>query len=538
VITKVLHGYRPAGLLRYLFGPGKHEEHRNPRVVASWDAAPWLHHPAKLPPVQRDGEVVELGEFGFDLRPLTTTMQETAEATGLPVTNPQAITKEWADRVRAGDLPKDTPGWVKHYKYDRNKDAVVLRQGYVWHCPVRLHPSDRTLTDQEWETIAERLMRATGIHQAGCRWIAVRHADDHIHLVATLVSENTGKRFYPYRDWQKLEKERRQLERELGLYETAGADRTARREPTRAEKGKAQRLGWPVTAREELRRVVAQYAATTQDGDEFLAQLKREGLNPKTATSADGQVRGYTVALPGDLTAKSEPVRYSGTTLAADLTWPKLAARWATTPPPAPTAHTEDGRTTPAARHESLHHAADVAERAIKAIRDGSEDVDGIAHATSELLATLAHGREGREQGPLAEITDRYDRAARTPHRVLPQHIGPIARDLRQASRQIAAAGALTRRGKEKFGMLALVLALASLVAEIAAWHHAGCRTHQATAARRAAMALDELPRPAPKARPPGHPTQPPVRARRERPAVWRGINGLPEPPSRGRRGG
>ncbi|MEU4674553.1 relaxase/mobilization nuclease domain-containing protein [Amycolatopsis sp. NPDC023774] len=384
-----------------------------------------------------------------------------------------------------------------------------------------MHPDDPTLSDKQWEQIAERLMKATGIHQAGARWIAVRHADDHIHLVATLVSERTGKRIYPDRDWPKLRAECRKIERELGLVATAGADKTALPAPTRREKGKAERKGWAMTAREELRRVVSQCAASTSSDEEFLRQLRREGLNPKTTVGADGEVRGYTVSRPGDVTADGTPVTYSGTKLAADLTWPKLMARWASTPTAAPVERTEDGRVSRTERHDALEHAAAVVERATEQIRDGGGDVDGIAHATGEVLTTLARGREGRELGPLAEIAERYDRAARTPHRVLPARIGPVARDLRQASRRIAAAGALSGRGKEKFAGIALLLALASLVAEIAAWQQMRGRVHQAAAARRAARALPGL------AQPPGG-GRPPAAARPVTPPTAGGTQGRP----------
>ncbi|CAL9677712.1 hypothetical protein SUDANB95_08036 (plasmid) [Actinosynnema sp. ALI-1.44] len=540
MIAKVVHGYRPGGLLAYLFGPGKHEEHRDPRVVASWDGAPYLHHPDKLPAVVLGEETVGPGEFDFDLKPLVRTMRELAEQAGLPVTNPPGITPEWEELMRAGGaVPPDAPSWVKHYKYDPKKKAVVLRQGYVWHCPVRLHEDDPTLTDAQWEQIAERLMKATGIHQAGCRWIAVRHADDHIHLMATLVSERTGKRFYPFRDWKKLREECRAIEQEMGLVATAGADKTALQEPTRSEKGKAERLGRLVTAREELRRVVAQCAASARDGAEFLAELKREGLAPETVLDAAGQVRGYTVALPGDVTADGKPVRYSGTKLAADLTWPKLAARWSSTPPVAEPERAEDGRVAPAIRRDALVGAAEVVERAAARVRDGEEDVDGIAHATGELLAALSRGREGREPGPLAEVAERYDRAARTPHRVLPERMGPLARELRHASRRLAAVGALSGRGKEKFAAATLLLALAGLVAEIAAWQQLRGRTHQAAAARTAAGALPGLARPADGARRPvnARPLQPPAAggARRERPVIRRDVAGPGEPRPRGK---
>jgi len=492
VIAKVLRGWRPGGLLAYLFGPGRFEEHRDPRVVASWDGAPWLHQPDKLASVVLDGEVLEPGEFDFDLRQLITTMQELAPLAGLPVHNPRAITADWAEHLRSGaPLPADAPPWVRYYKYDPKAKAVVLRPGWVWHCPVRLHPDDPILSDDQWQHIAQRLMQATGIHQAGCRWVAVRHADDHIHLVATLVSERTSGRFHPYRDYPKLRAACQQLERELGLVGTAGADRTAVPAPTRGEQGKAARSGRAGTAREDLHRSVAQCAAISRDGAQFLTELQREGLDPRTVLDSAGQVRGYTVALPGDRTATGERVRYSGSTLGSDLSWSKLMARWASTPPLAPIPRNEHGRVPPSERHAAIRHAAAVVERATRVLRDADADgAEGIAHATGEVLAALSRGREGHTPGPLTEIAGCYDRAARTPHRVLPVDIGLVARDLRHAARWLGAVGVLSGRGEEKLATITLVLALAGLVAEIAAWQQLRGRVHQAAAARSAARAL------------------------------------------------
>ena len=47
VIGKVLRGQRPAGLIRYLYGPGRREEHRDPHLVAGW------RDPAELEPALR-----------------------------------------------------------------------------------------------------------------------------------------------------------------------------------------------------------------------------------------------------------------------------------------------------------------------------------------------------------------------------------------------------------------------------------------------------------------------------------------------------
>lgn len=501
------YGWRPAGLIAYLFGPGRREEHRNPRVVASWDGAPGFHQPPKLPAVRVGEEVIEPGEFDFDLRPLNATMVEWPRRAKFPLTTPPRIpaapgdlatrreVEYWSEWLRVSGKrkpPREAPEWVRWHRYDPKAQRIVLQPGYVWHCPVRLAPDDPTLTDAQWEMIARRLMTATGLHQEGCRWIAVRHADDHIHLVATLVSEGTGRRVYPRTDFPKLREACQQLERELGLARTPGIDGTAARRPTRREVGKAERIGRGEPARVELRRVVSQAAAAARDGGEFLRLLQREGLVVRVQRTSVGQVRGYAVGLPADLTAEGSSVVYSGSKLARDLTWPKLLERWASTPTyePVPLPRTEFGHPTPAARRAVLAEAAEVVNRAAATLRAGHEDGDGISHATGEVLATLSAAKEGREPGELSAVLDAFDRAGRTPERVLPSSLGPLARELRWAARHLARIGALPGRGHEKFATAALLVALASLVVEIGAWHQMRGRVHQAAAARLAANAI------------------------------------------------
>jgi len=284
---------------------------------------------------------------------------------------------------------------------------------------------------------------------------------------------------------------------------TASADKTATPAPTRAELGKAHRLGWARTPRDELRTRVSQCAATAGDADQFLAELTAEGLDPRTVRNPAGRVVGYTVALPGDRTANGTGVRYAGRTLAADLSWRKLAARWAGTPPVTPLPRTNHGRVAPSERHNTLSEAASAVDRAATFIRNGTEqDVDGIAHATGEILAALSRRREGHDPGSLTELTRRYDRAARTPHQVLPARSGLVAAELRHAARQLGAIGILTGRGQERLATAALLLALAGLVAEIAAWQQLRDRAHQAAAAQATARQLPELARTAAGRRP------------------------------------
>ena len=95
MITKVVHGWRPAGLIAYLLGPGRAEEHRQPRVIASWDGLDAAWQPART----------GAGHWDLDLGPLVATLRAPAVAAGLP---------------------------------DRSDDSG--KRGYVWHCSARLAP--------------------------------------------------------------------------------------------------------------------------------------------------------------------------------------------------------------------------------------------------------------------------------------------------------------------------------------------------------------------------------------------------------------
>jgi hypothetical protein len=67
----------------------------------------------------------------------------------------------------------------------------------IWHCSVRAAPGDRMLSDDEWGQVAAGIMDRTGQapdgDDSGVRWVAVRHASDHIHIAATLARHDGGR---------------------------------------------------------------------------------------------------------------------------------------------------------------------------------------------------------------------------------------------------------------------------------------------------------------------------------------------------------
>ena len=280
MIGKVLRGRNIRRLLYYLYGPGMANEHTDPHLVAGFS------DPAELEPERRvDGT--------RDFRRLSGLLEQ--PLAGL--------------RGRGYDKP-------------------------VWHCAIRAAPEDRMLSDAEWALVAARVMHRTGLapdgDDLGVRWVAVRHAANHIHIVATLARQD-GTRAKTWNDYYRVREACQEAERRFGLRSTAPADRTAARRPTRAEAEQAARRGWAEPARETLRREVCAAAAGAGSEQEFFARLHAAGVlvRERRSTVNAGEVTGYAVGLPGHTARDGGVVWYGGGKLAADLTLPKLRARWA-----------------------------------------------------------------------------------------------------------------------------------------------------------------------------------------------------------------
>jgi hypothetical protein len=66
----------------------------------------------------------------------------------------------------------------------------------TYHLAISAAPTDRTLTDAQWAEVAELYVDRLGLARRGddsaVRWVAVRHADNHVHVVATLVGRTAA----------------------------------------------------------------------------------------------------------------------------------------------------------------------------------------------------------------------------------------------------------------------------------------------------------------------------------------------------------
>ena len=418
-----------AGVLAYLFGPGRRNEHVNARLVAAWD------DPADLEP-----PVLASGRRSFQ------------RLTGL-LEQPVAV------------LGKRAPA------------------KYVWHCVIRAAPEDRNFGDPQWPDVIAELMHRTGLSERGrehegVRWVAVHHGDNHVHVVATLARQDrhrarTGNLYY------RIGEAMREVERRYGLREVTRADRTAPRRPTRGERDKAQRAGRADPPRVELRRHVEAAAAASRTEAEFFADLARRDVQVRLrhGTQRPDEVIGYAVGLPGDVNAKGGQVWYGGGKLAADLTLPKLRRTWA---PPG----TEAGMSAEA-RGEAYEHAAAVARQAAQAIRAGAPGSGDTARAAAGLLAVTADVTDSPE---LQRAADALARAARAPWGRIPAP-SPSGQALRAAARGIAAT---RQQGHQPSTFFRLLLAaIIDLVRAIAQLRASQRRHLQAVAARDAVLALN-----------------------------------------------
>ncbi len=429
-------GSSTLGLLHYLYGKGTHEEHIDPHLVASFD------HMAPDP--------------GRD----------------------PAATKK--DLQQLLDQPLHL------------LDADQRPEKHVWHCSVRAAPDDPILTDEQWADIARRIVAATGIDPgdgAGCRWAAVRHADDHIHIIATLVRED-GRRPDHHRSGKRAQAEARLIEADFDLHCVAPGDGTAAKRTTSAERHKAERQGRDRAAREELRETVRRAVAGAASTDEFLGRLKDAGLLVRTKVLPSGDLKGYKVALPDDRNEDKEPIYYAGSTLAPDLSLPRIQQRFTTDSAPAETTDSErpERPTVPSAPAAARRTTAHAAWAALLVLDHNGDDGAAAAQiaATGEVLDALAKTSALHTRNELRQAAWEFERASRSHTRAEFRH----AQDLRRAARDLVYSGPAFGRGEDGAGTAMVLDTLVFLAIAAAHWHAQRQHAQQAEAARRAAEHL------------------------------------------------
>ena len=323
MIPNIVRGDRMVGLVSYLAGPGRANEHTNPHVVAgsagvmAWHSSEVLDHDAAM----------ALGKV--------------------------------LDRPR-----------IAH-------DAT-MKGGHVWHCSLSVAAAEGELGDELWSEIAHSFMQRMGFDtqegtKAEMRWAAVHHGqssngNDHIHLAVQLVREDGTKADVGF-DYSRAQKAARALERDFQLveletehskvsepgYSRAEYEATARRraeakyENTRdpeqlgwRELSKSQRGKYVAEMKREIKaegmprdslKVEVRAAAAMADTEaEFVGKLYDQGMLVKPFYTDREQtiVGGYQVAMPSKY--GEQPWFIAGGSLGHDLSLNRLRQQWESSP--------------------------------------------------------------------------------------------------------------------------------------------------------------------------------------------------------------
>lgn len=286
MMPNVTRGVRMKGLVEYLVGPGKANEHTDPHMVAG--------------------------------------------SAGVMAWNDDSVLDMVAARGVAAHL--DSP---------RRRFEVEVDRGSVWHCSLSVRPTEGVVDQEKWGRIAEDFVEKMGFTAASgkapCRWAAVHHGqskdgNDHIHIAVSLVRED-GTKANVYRDYKSAQKAAGELEHKYGLevLESRGAG-LGDRGITPAEIAKTERTGAVEPERLSVARMVRAAAAASENEAEFVRRARREGLTmrPRYAAGRQDVVLGYSAGMRP--AAGEQAVMFGGGHMAKDLTLPRLRADWPDTP--------------------------------------------------------------------------------------------------------------------------------------------------------------------------------------------------------------
>ena len=307
MIPNIVTGGDTGGLMRYLVGPGRANEHENPHVIAG--SRDIVHK-------WGDWETISVSQASEIATRLDAYMHETGTfPTGKARRfNPATGAVEWNGEIEAN---------------------------HVWHCSLSLSPEEAALGDEVWGRIASDFMSEMGFSgtdgKAPCRWVAIHHGSaknggDHIHIAATIVRED-GTKWTPWYDQRRAQKACNVLEHRYGLLVVESREHArGSRCDSAAAQNAAKRAGTSRTDRavlEERLRAAATAAASEAD---FVRRARRLGvrLHPRFASGRIDIVVGYSAALR---TENGQQTRWwGGGRIARDLTLTQLRTRWQDTP--------------------------------------------------------------------------------------------------------------------------------------------------------------------------------------------------------------
>ncbi|WP_245760826.1 relaxase/mobilization nuclease domain-containing protein [Micrococcus terreus] len=385
-MPNVTRGDRMAGLMSYLVGPGRSNEHTAPMVVAG------------------DDRVL----FEFE--------------TGAELSNGDAL------RIAAIlDQPRRVHGTsvrVPVREWDEARGVHVKtgeRDAHVWHCSLSLKADEGKLDPKLWNQVATAFVDRMGfIDPDGAkssRWVAVHHGtskagNDHIHIAVQMVRED-GTKTNTHNDFSRSQKVCAELEREFGLQvvETREHGKGLAGEKP-AEAARAHREDRPLSAPYELRRRMRAALASSQSPAQYVQRLRDLNVlvEPSFQKGSTTRVRGYRVALPAVESGDGKSIRYTPSKLDARLGWPAILGRFDGQGAVEGEQELLAGRGAQGV-HPTRRHP--IAPEKVDALISGKKNMgpDDLA----QIYARLSLQLEPRTPGPLFGLSEQFARVGQSP---------------------------------------------------------------------------------------------------------------------------
>ncbi len=417
-------GRSMGGLVRYLVGPGKANEHTSPTIVAASEPL-----------------FAEYADVDF--------------------------TGQWASADTAALVAQLN----KPMRDMRSRDELPEDRGFVFHAVMSMPPGD-TVDHELWGRMAQDYISQMGFddseRKAPCRWVAIHHGrsaegNDHLHLAVMMIRED-GTWASNGNSKRRSMQARRFIDAKYGLApaETlaqrrgrvpyVSADVHTQHAVDGAPSGVKKTAPQPAVRREpdndKLRRLMVAVAAQADTETAYIKGLWRAGIltRPRYAEGRTDVVTGYSVALRREDGERSQ-WRAAGS-VHKSLRLSALRSRWEDSPQAASEAaatwHTFKGERVPEPQPlPPLSRAAATAATEIARLNGELQHLDvrderawaEVSRGVAGVLAEASRRHEPQRPGPLTEATEAALRDAEhspamvTPVRI-PAHSG-LARSVR-----------------------------------------------------------------------------------------------------------
>lgn len=391
MIPNITRGGKMHGLMNYLVGPGRANEHTDQRFIGG-DPRAELEF--------SNGQKLDK----YNAFELSSMLEAPSRAFGTSVTVP-----DYARDGETGELLLDEAG---------KKIQTGRRDAHVWHCSLSIKEDQGSLSDMQWNRIAHTFMDKMGFvdpdGRKSVRWAAIHHGaskngNDHIHLLVNLVNED-GTKAKTHNDFHRAQKAAREIEREYGLTQLSTELGKGLSGEKPAERARAQREGQTYSARPELRRRMYAAMATANNAHEYVKALDKMGVHvaPSFEKGSTTKLRGYKVSLGASESGENgKAVWYAPSKLDSLLSWPKVRD------------HYQD-RGVKEAEHELAGHHSSSTVPASQKIRVPGNAAGTFDRLTNEPTSpqSLAHvyarasmQMEQNQPGPLADMAQHMARA-------------------------------------------------------------------------------------------------------------------------------